>query len=501
MLDTGRPVSSVELGQRLALTPRQVNYGMHGVRAWLQGNKCELNTQTGVGFSIPVGPARAQALTQQLDTHAGVRIALSISQRQQLLVLVLLTQSEPLIVSQLEALAQISRTTVLKDLDVIESWLAGLRIGLIRRQHFGIQVRTAERLRQQALARLLWGETSFSGDRITTVTHSDGLVFELQGSAHLLPLAGAAATALAQINLRMAVGLIARAEEQLDGRFVDDAVRHLALVLGIQACRMQSGHHSECDDAQLQQAQASALWPVAKSIAQALARATRTIWRPSDIAAIAMELLAAPRNDPLPGGGSRNGEFEPLMRQLLDDISSAFGLPGLKHDRALQQGLLSSVVPACFRQRFDLWLPESLAGAGLPERCEREAALADALAKRVFEHTAVALPPCEITSLVLLLRATLLRNQTPRFERVTVICPSGMATAQLLVARLHSRFPDLSNLEVVSLRDLTPLRARSADLILTTVPLPRQYANNPKVIQVHPLLAQADVEAIASFLS
>jgi hypothetical protein len=76
-----------------------------------------------------------------------------------------------------------------------------------------------------------------------------------------------------------------------------------------------------------------------------------------------------------------------------------------------------------------------------------------------------------------------------------------MATAQLLVARLHARFPNLSNLEVVSLRDLTPLLVSSADLILTTVPLPRQYANNQKVIQVHPLLMPKDIDTITQFLS
>jgi hypothetical protein len=76
-----------------------------------------------------------------------------------------------------------------------------------------------------------------------------------------------------------------------------------------------------------------------------------------------------------------------------------------------------------------------------------------------------------------------------------------MATAQLLVARLHARFPNLSNLEVISLRDLTPALVSSSDLILTTVPLPRQYSNNPKVILVHPLLMPEDIETITQFLS
>jgi hypothetical protein len=51
------------------------------------------------------------------------------------------------------------------------------------------------------------------------------------------------------------------------------------------------------------------------------------------------------------------------------------------------------------------------------------------------------------------------------------------------------------------LRDLTPTLVASADLILTTVPLPKQFANSPNVIQVHPLLMPEDVEAITQFLS
>jgi mannitol operon transcriptional activator len=105
-----------------------------------------------------------------------------------------------------------------------------------------------------------------------------------------------------------------------------------------------------------------------------------------------------------------------------------------------------------------------------------------------------------VNILAMLLRAAYIRNRS-YLEHVIVVCPSGMATAQLLVARLTARFPYLSSVEVVSLRDLTYALMLSADLILTTVPLPRQYADNPKVIRVHPLLMPEDIEAITRFLS
>ena len=214
-----------------------------------------------------------------------------------------------------------------------------------------------------------------------------------------------------------------------------------------------------------------------------------------------MEMKAAPRKDAFPGDLEGEGDFSALSQHLMEHISQSFGISKIKHDRTLQTGLLNNIVPACFRQRFNLWFPIALNNAGLPEKYEKEHAIAQEVAVLVWEFTGVELPKSEVDNLVVLLRAAFIRNRSYRFDRVFVICPSGMATAQLLVARLHARFPNLSNLEVISLRDLTPTLISSADLILTTVPLPRQYANNPKVIQVHPLLMPEDIETITQFLS
>jgi hypothetical protein len=75
-----------------------------------------------------------------------------------------------------------------------------------------------------------------------------------------------------------------------------------------------------------------------------------------------------------------------------------------------------------------------------------------------------------------------------------------MATAQLLVARLEARFPHLGTPKVVPLRELSNTTASGADLVLSTVPVPKNIAENIKVIQVHPLLMPQDIDAIIQFL-
>ncbi len=500
ILEAEKPVSSIELAGQLNLTPRQVTYSLKGVKNWLNRNHHELKTVSGAGFFIEIEPEQARQLSRTIHLHMGMQIVLSVSQRQQLLALFILLQGEPIILSQLAQIANVSRVTVTKDLNEIEAWLRVRMLTLVRKPHFGIQVSGEERLIHQALAEVLWGETPFSSDQIVRITHANGLVFTLEGDARSLPLVEYAQQLLAQLNLRRTIGLVAKAEEQLSGRFTDDSVLFLALSFSITARRVQAGHHFEIDEAKLQWLQSLPVWPVAGFVTRRLSRDTNAAWQLADIAWIAMHMMAAPRNEVLPGEIEQYEDFDGLTERLLETISRAFDIDKLKHDRTLQNGLLTCIVPAYYRQRFQLWFPVSLMITHSLETFADEISAAKEVAVTVLNQTGVELPYHEIDSLVVLLRAAVIRNRTYRFDRIIVVCPSGMATAQLLIARLNARFPYLNRLEVISLRDLTPSLINSSDLILTTVPLPRHLADNPKVLLVHPLLMPVDIEAITQFL-
>ena len=501
ILEENKPVSSVELAGMLNITPRQVNYSIQGVKVWLNQHNQDLKSVPGAGFCVDIHAAEARKLTLEMSASANVQIVLSMSQREQLLALFLLSQVEPFIVSQLEQKVQVSRMTITKDLDEIETWLNSRRISLVRKPHFGIQASGDEQDIQQALAELLWGETPFSTDQIVQISHSDGLVFTLEDDDQMMPLVEWTEELLEHLNLRRTIGLVAKAEEQMGGRFTDDAVLYLALSFAISARRVQEKHYFYMPEPQRQWIETLPIWPVAGYISRRLGRDTNSIWTPGDVAWLAMQMMAAPRNEILPGEIERYDDFTLLTDKLLEYTSEAFEIGKLKYDQTLQNGLLTHIVPACFRERFHIWFPVSLTKTTLTEQDERETTIANEIARMVKEHTGMVLPSSEVDNIVTLLRAAIIRNRTYQYERIIVVCPSGMATAQLLIARLNARFPYLNKLEVTSMRDLTPALLNDVDLILTTVPLPRPYAGSPKVILVHPLLMPADIEAITRYLS
>lgn len=501
LLESNRPLGAADLAEQMKLSSRQVNYDLKGLRVWLEQRDVTLKVTPGVGAQLACSREKYLQLSQELVAETGFQLVLSIEARQQLVALMLLAAEEPYILYQLQQLTQVSRTTLLKDLEPIEAWIQTHGLVLERRPNFGLWVGGAETAHRQAIAAWLWGQTPL-GEPLTRVAHSQGLIFELGADAGLLPIVEKAQTLLKRWDMQRTFGQVAYAEAQLDGRFTDDAVLYLALNLAIQMERVKSGDFVVVDEGTLTWLQKLNIWSVAAQIAKHLGWQSKSKWPEAEIAAIAMHVLAAPRNNRWPGDLEIDHIFSDLIDEVVQCIVDTYGLPHLAHDRTLRDGLVIHMIPACLRHRFHLWVPSSLSEAELSNKYVFERALAQTITEIVERRTAVLLPDTEINNIALLLRAAYIRENPNRVQEVIIVCPSGMATAQLLVARLQARFPRLGVFRVVSLRELNQQTIAQAELIITTIPLANTLDNQQNnIIQVHPLLLPEDIEAITEWLA
>jgi len=329
------------------------------------------------------------------------------------------------------------------------------------------------------------------------------LTFEMGVEADYLPIVEGTGNAIQKWDLKRAFSYVTYAETQLGGRFSDDAVRFLALVLAIQAERILSGHTVSGIDAEiLSRLQTLNIWSTAAYVAKNLGRQVGRNWPETEIALIAMHLLAAPRNERWPDDLEIDESFSGLVDELLQHIASVYGLPSLAQDKTLRDGLVTHIVPASLRHQFNIWVPLDLSGTELSQRYTFERKLADDVVRNVEEQVGVFLPERESNSIALMLRAAYIRERPNHLNEVVVVCPSGMATAQLLVARLRARFPRIGDFRVVSVRDIDRENPKTVQLVITTVPLPTTSAEKlNNVIQVHPLLLPEDIEKITNWLA
>lgn len=498
LLSARTPVSATELAIQLKLTPRQVHYDLKALSPWLIQRGCELSVTRGVGVRLICTPQQRQQLARELAGQASQRFALSPNQRQQLLALLLLTSDEPHILFQLQHMAEVSRSTVLNDLVNVELWLAQHRLVLERRRNYGFLVLGQEADRRQALAAWAWGSTPWEPPAVQ-LAHGHGLLFSLPGEADALPLVAQARERLRSWDLGQTVRTVAQVETSLGGRFTDDGALFLALVLAIQSARVAEQHTVSLPVEQVQRLQALPVWNLAHKIGRRLAWQFAGQWSDAESAMLTMYLLATPRNERWPGDLETDPTFGVLVPKLMQRIANAYGIASLASDSTLSDGLITHVVPACFRQRFGLWFPLE-SSMHLADRGTWEQRMASDLVVDIRERAGVTLPTDEINNIAMLLEAAYIRERPGAFHQVLVVCPSGMATAQLLVARLKARFPYLGTFKVVSLRALSPQDLASADLVLTTVPLADPMSAGPEVLQVHPLLPPEDVTRITRWL-
>jgi mannitol operon transcriptional antiterminator len=326
-------------------------------------------------------------------------------------------------------------------------------------------------------------------------------MFALGHDAGLLPIVRQSDALVREWDLAAGREYITTAERELGGRFIDEAVTQLALACAIQTQRIRAGQLLPGDDEMLRWA---GMLPMLPSIADGAARMWPTLpadAREAEAAALALHLLSGARDEPWREDLGADSAFRALIDRLLLQIATAFGVPALARDRLLRDGLEAHVLPACVRQRFGIWAPPKAASDQQIEQYIAERTVATQLARMIQETADIALPPDAADDLVLLLRAAIVRARPVRLRRVLVVCPSGMATTQLLVARLKARFPRLGTFEVMPMRELTTARIVEADLIVSTVPLALP-ANLPvDVIQVHPMLKPEDIVALTQWLS
>lgn len=499
LLEADQPLATDVIAHSVQLSARQVNYSMKGLKQWLNNRDAVLRTTPGVGVIIECQPGQRMRIVDEIEKPSRLQIVLTPEQRQQLICCLLLFETEPMILTQLTHIAKVSRTTIFSDLDIIESWYDQWGISLERKQNYGIWVKSSEKLRQQAVLAFFWGDAPF-GKSLFEVSFQNGLVFSMNEDAHFLPLVEKTNIIMHMLNLKSVFNKVVLVEDILGGRFADDAVLFLALVLSVLVARTKLGFHINVSQQEIAQLEPLPVWHAASKMLQNLWKEEGLTWEEGSIAYVAMYILALPRHERWPSEPDQENHYKDLFVNLLDEIRGEYETENLHEDLTLRDGIVNHLIPVFNQHKFQLWKPKLETVLVSRDKYVKEYAVASKLATIIKKHTFIELPPQEIGMLAALLRASYIRLQPHHFRNVLVVCPAGMATAQLLTARLSTKFPRLGKLTVISYRELDQHMIARADFIITMMPLPNDLVQNKPIVQVSPQLLPEDVEAITSFL-
>ncbi|MFB7817739.1 BglG family transcription antiterminator [Paenibacillus chitinolyticus] len=477
-------VSLEELMQKLGISRRTVYYDMEKINDWLKTiHLPPVEYVRAAGYYLPDESRKGiPELAGQLPVQ---QYYLSPRERLAWLVVHLLSPAGgSLFVHHLTDLLQVSRGTVLKDLNIVRPELEALKLKLTYDRKQGYRVRGEESDKRKALA-YYFGQIfgSVGWEQALSRSEDPG---SFDRVLNLFP-------PMKPDHLKRVYRLIADSERTLGVELTDEMVFNLTTRFLLYTRRIQNKQLISIDEDERSVLAHMPEYEAAARIAEGLGYLFDTAIPDEEIAYFTMHLLGARVNRMEQMTGSE--EVIDKLREAAKGMTDAFQRHAcvfLPNREAMEENLLVHLKPAYYRILYGLGLDNPLLGnirskyGEVFELTRRSAAPFEQLVGRRLNDN-------EIGYLAMHFGGWLRRENTEPVERrrAAIVCVNGISASRMLKSQLEHLFSAVDITAVLSLRDYEAFEEESVDFIFSTVPLPDSVV---PVFVVNPILSDKDKE-------
>lgn len=486
LLSQSEARSTSDLGADLVLSERVVRYRLSAVQNYLQSHGAELVRQRGTGLLVIADDDTREAILADLSARSEAPRVYAPDEREHLLLDALLWNHPGTIsLDRLNEDLEVSKTSARRDLRRCEPWLERMGLPVVRKPGKGIALVGREQTVRRALVQLfLEAVPADVLDELLTTAFDDASLIQVRVPAGLrdrfasLPIQECAkAIASSPLKDQLTAG-------NADLVFTLYVAITEARVAQACAIDLEPGHYLSLIEHPASDA--------VRRLSETLSQQGRPLLSDHEIAGLTEYLLGF---DALSRDLKATNDVERLVSDMLD-IASERLHASLAEDDELRRSLGLHLSRLIVRLRYGLPVHNPL----LAEVAERYADVHEVsvdLAQMISVELGEAIHQDEVGFITMYLSGAMERAHLRPRKQAMVVCPSGMATAWVLVSRLQAEFPELSLVEVLSASVYKSRNTLDFDLVISTVPLPEVGA---PVVVVSPLLSSSDVRAVNSHL-
>ncbi len=486
LMSQDRPRSTLDLASDLGLSERVVRYRLSAVQNYFRTHGVELVRQRGSGLSVIADDTQRAAIDLDLDDRTQAPRVYAPDEREHLLLDALLwAHPSTISLDRLNEDLEVSKTSARRDLRRCEPWLERMGIPVLRKPGKGIALVASEQRIRRAIVQLLLeavppdviaelANTDFSDAHLVHVRVPAGL----RDRFERLPFRSAS-TALAESGLheRLAAG---------NGELV------YALYVAITQARIEQGCRIELEPGQFLSSIDHPASEVVRTVIEPLSTNDPGLWSDEEVAGLTEYFLGFEALSSITPGSQ---EIDVLVSHVLDLATERLHA-SLADDDELRRSLTLHLNRLSVRLRYGLPVHNPLR-AEVAERYPDVQVVADEAAALLSEHFGSVVHDDEVGFITMYLSGAMERAHLRPRKRALVVCPSGMATAWVLVSRLQAEFPELSLVEVLSESVYERRTSSEFDVVISTVPLTEFGA---PVFVVSPLLSAQDVRNLNEIL-
>lgn len=460
------PVTVQAISEKLKLSSRTILREMNQIDAWFEENDFHLVKKPRVGLYVDEDKETRQFLQELLQMDQN-QSGYTKSQRQDRILLEILSENQPLKYFYFTSLFHISDGTLTNDLDEIEQWINHYNLRLYRKAGIGIYWEGKEEDFRQTVIILL--------RRMLTNKHLKSLLDNDEIPEEKL-FHGLSEQILQEVQL-----IIRETQNVLDIQYTERSEIHLSLYFILTICRISRGWEIREDGKDLLSMMHLPECQVANWIGSKIGMLTGNQVSDGEVYNITLQLLCAKiwknKND------SKYDEENFHVRQIV--IKIVLNMEKLLEtdfldNPVLIDGLCNHMRPALNRIKMNLFTEN-----GHLEILKEKY-------KEIYEATITA---CEFLKnelevdqisegelgFIALYFSVAMEKKYAEEEKVSVCiaCPHGVGTSHMLSVHLQKEFPEIMVRQIISTADIDPfkLEEQNIDLIISTAELETSFPN------------------------
>lgn len=480
------PRSTSDLAVDLVLTERAIRYRLPAAENYFESFGAALVRQRGTGLYVDADDDVRQAVLDDLDQRSTAPRVYAPDEREHLLLDALLWNHPGTIaLDRLNEDLEVSKTSARRDLQRCEPWLERVGLPLVRKSGKGVTLVGSEQKVRRALVQLfLESVPADVFDELVSTPFDEAELIRVRVPAGLQDRF--ASLSIYEISKALAQSPLRSRLSSANSELI------FTLYLAVTEARVAQGRPIDLDLGQYRSLSEHPASRIVRELVMSRSGGGRPELSNYEIAGLTEYLLGF---DAL----AEEPDIDPDIEMLVDKILAAAAdqiHPGLGGDDSLRQGLASHFGRLSIRMRYGLPVHNPLAAEVASRYPEVQEAVIG-VRPMIESYLSAPISDDELGFVTMYLSGALERaNLRPR-RRAMVVCPSGMATAWVLVSRLQAEFPELSLVQVLSAAEYEQQNTKDFNFVISTVSLPEIDA---PVVVVSPLLSSSDVEKLSELL-
>lgn len=482
-------LTTKKIAEQMHISMRTVQYDLRSLEEWAAENKVELSVRPHVGMCL-VNKEQVKGLIEEDEVQVTDAVPTS-GERVQAIIMNLLEAPQPVRAVDLVNRLDVSKSTVLGDLDKVEAYFKSRRLRLWRTKK-GIVIRENEEIRRKEILELVYANVN-KRRLIEYFFHSDYFLVSGKSCCMERYVAGL----VQELDVMDIKNRLCVIQEKLGIQLSDLAFAGMIVHIALCIKRLKAGCPVEFTAKEQQEIEMRGEYQVAERTLKPLGDLYGVNIPQSELSYLTMHLVTAQMTKIQ--CVQDDAACSSLIRFLFEECQKEYGID-LTGDSELAGNLRIHLQPAMLRMRYGVETANPILDI-VKTQYPRSFIACRRAAGRFEEHCGIEISDSEIGYLVTYLELGLNKygfSEKQNIYRAAVVCTMGIGTSRILTSRIETEFSNIIVTDQISAMTITDYDFSKIDLVLSTVDISVSLAK--PVIVINPMLNREDIQKIADYI-